>query len=95
MTLGATWLERHITLDRNLWGSDQKSSIEPSGLIKLVKGIRDIEKVIQHPWRAALFDAELSKRASLRGMILYVNNIYFLSNKKLYVIYSSRKLLLI
>ena len=46
MTLGATWLERHITLDRNLWGSDQKSSIEPSGLIKLVKGIRDIEKAI-------------------------------------------------
>lgn len=69
MTLGATWLERHITLDRNLWGSDQKSSIEPSGLIKLVKGIRDIEKAIQYPpGERILFEGELSKRASLRGV---------------------------
>ena len=28
--LGAKWIERHITLDRNMWGSDQKSSVEPA-----------------------------------------------------------------
>ena len=36
ISLGAKVLERHVTLDRNMWGSDQKSSIEPSGLIKSV-----------------------------------------------------------
>ena len=34
VTLGP-WIERHVTLDRNMWGSDQSSSIEPDGLIKL------------------------------------------------------------
>jgi N-acetylneuraminate synthase len=69
VALGATWLERHITLDRNMWGSDQKSSIEPSGLIKLVKGVRDIEKAIQYPpSERILFEGELSKRKSLRGL---------------------------
>ena len=41
--LGATIIERHITLDRTMWGTDQPSSIEPHGLIKLVKAIRDLE----------------------------------------------------
>ena len=35
--LGATILERHITLDRTMWGTDHLSSVEPQGLIKLVK----------------------------------------------------------
>ena len=67
VAMGATWVERHITLNRNMWGSDQKSSIEPSGLFKLVKGIRDIEKATQYeagPRR--LFAGEESKRNSLR-----------------------------
>ncbi len=38
--LGATILERHITLDRTMWGSDHLASVEPQGLIKLVKGER-------------------------------------------------------
>jgi len=41
--LGATILERHITLDRTMWGSDHMSSVEPQGLIKLVKGVRELE----------------------------------------------------
>lgn len=41
--LGATIIERHITLDRTMWGTDQTSSVEPHGLIKLVKAIRDLE----------------------------------------------------
>ena len=41
--LGASIIERHITLDRTMWGSDHLSSIEPQGLIKLVKGIRELE----------------------------------------------------
>ena len=46
--IGATWIERHITMDREAWASDQKSSISPSSVFKLVKGIRDIEKSIQY-----------------------------------------------
>lgn len=68
VAMGSTWIERHITLDRNMWGSDQLSSVEPSGLVKLVKGIRDIElatKYAEGP--RILFDKELSKRKSLRG----------------------------
>ena len=41
--LGATIIERHVTLDRQMWGTDQLSSIEPQGLIKLVRGIRELE----------------------------------------------------
>lgn len=67
ITMGATWVERHITIDRNMWGSDQKFSIEPSGVIKLVKGIREIEKAIQYPpGPRKQFEKENIKKASLR-----------------------------
>ena len=65
--LGATWVERHITLDRALWGSDQMASVEPSGLIKLVKGIRDIEKSMGGYGPRKVIGSELDKRKSLRG----------------------------
>lgn len=69
VAMGATWVERHITLDRTMWGSDQSSSIEPSGIYKLVKGIRDIEEATKHaPQERLLFEGELSKRKSLRGV---------------------------
>mgnify|MGYP006146032277 CR=1 FL=1 len=67
VTLGSTWVERHITLDRTMWGSDQSSSIEPSGTYKLCKGIRDLEKALQYePAKRRLFDGENKKRESLR-----------------------------
>jgi len=67
VTMGVQWVERHITLDRTMWGSDQSSSIEPSGLIKLVKGIRDIEKATQYkPGPRRQFEGESAKRTSLR-----------------------------
>jgi len=67
VAMGAKWVERHVTLDRNMWGSDQKSSVEPSGLIKLVKGIRDIEKATQYePGPRKQFPGESAKRDSLR-----------------------------
>jgi N-acetylneuraminate synthase len=65
--MGVTWIERHITLDRSMWGSDQASSIEPSGLFKLVKGIRDIEKALSIPMSPrVVFGKELEKQKSLR-----------------------------
>jgi len=44
--LGITSLERHITLDRAMYGSDQSASIEPPGLRQLVGGVRKIEKAL-------------------------------------------------
>ncbi|QNJ13129.1 N/N'-diacetyllegionaminate synthase [Synechococcus sp. A18-46.1] len=44
--LGISSLERHITLDRAMYGSDQSASIEPSGLMQLVGGVRKIEKAL-------------------------------------------------
>jgi N-acetylneuraminate synthase len=43
IALGATSIERHITLDRAMWGSDQAASVEPGGFEKLVKYIRVTE----------------------------------------------------
>ena len=43
VVLGATFIERHITLDRAMWGSDQAASVEPWGLMRLVRDIRTIE----------------------------------------------------
>jgi N-acetylneuraminate synthase len=43
VALGACFVERHFTLDRAMWGSDQAASIEPSGLRRLVKDIRNVE----------------------------------------------------
>lgn len=46
VTLGATSLERHITLDRTAYGSDQSSSLEPQGLLRLVRDARIIEQAL-------------------------------------------------
>jgi sialic acid synthase SpsE/CMP-N-acetylneuraminic acid synthetase len=43
VALGAVFVERHITLDRAMWGSDQAASVEPQGLTRLVRDIRTIE----------------------------------------------------
>ena len=44
VALGADFVERHITLDRSLWGSDQAASVEIVGLMRLVRDIRAIEE---------------------------------------------------
>lgn len=44
VALGACFVERHITLDRAMWGSDQAASVELGGLRRLVSNIRDIER---------------------------------------------------
>lgn len=44
VVLGACLIERHITLDRAMWGSDQAASVEPHGMMRLIKDIRFVEK---------------------------------------------------
>lgn len=66
VALGATWIERHITIERTLWGSDQMASVEPGGLIKLVKGVRDIEKSFGGYGEREVLGSELDKLKTLR-----------------------------
>lgn len=67
VAIGSEWVERHITLNHNMWGSDHLSSLEPAGLFKLVKGIRDIELSTKQPSAPRrLLDGEKIKRKSLR-----------------------------
>lgn len=63
---GATSIERHITMDRNMYGSDQKASIEPYELCKLVKDIRDTEKIMG-TGEKMLTAAEEEVKKKLRG----------------------------
>jgi sialic acid synthase SpsE len=46
VVLGASFVERHITLDRAMWGSDQAASVEPWGFMRLVRDIRVIERAL-------------------------------------------------
>jgi N-acetylneuraminate synthase len=46
VALGACYIERHITLDRALWGSDQAASVEPAGVERLVKYVRVTEAAL-------------------------------------------------
>ncbi len=64
--LGATCIERHITLDRTMWGSDHLSSVEPQGLIKMVRGIRELEEAYGDGIKRVT-DGELKPRKKLRG----------------------------
>ncbi len=64
--LGATILERHITLDRTMWGSDHLSSVEPQGLIKMVQGVRELE-LAYGDGQKRVTEGELPSRKKLRG----------------------------
>jgi len=44
--LGATTIERHLTLDRTMYGSDQAASLEPEGMFRLVRDIRLVDKIL-------------------------------------------------
>ena len=63
---GATSIERHITLDRTMYGSDQKASIEPYELCELVKNIRLLEKIMGDG-KKVLSPAEEATKKKLRG----------------------------
>ena len=64
--LGASVIERHITLDRSMWGSDQLSSVEPQGLFKLMSGIRELEQA-RGDGEIKVTESEKKVRKHLRG----------------------------
>lgn len=65
VALGATFVERHITLDRAMWGSDQAASVEPGGLTRLVRDIRTIEESLGDGVKK-VYDSERGPMKKLR-----------------------------
>ena len=68
VALGACFVERHITLDRAMWGSDQAASVEPAGFHRLVRDIRVIEKAMGDGVKR-VYDSELPIRKKLRRVV--------------------------
>ena len=66
VALGAQIVERHITLDRSMWGTDQASSVEPGGFAHMVKDIRLLERALGERTKR-LHESERVARAKLRG----------------------------
>ena len=67
VVLGACVVERHLTLDRAMWGSDQAASVEPHGLTRLVKDIRAVERALGDGVKR-VYDSELPARDKLRRL---------------------------
>lgn len=65
VALGATFVERHITLDRAMWGSDQAASVEIQGFFRMVGNIRDIEKALGNGEKI-VYESELPSIKKLR-----------------------------
>lgn len=72
VTLGATFVERHFTLDRAMWGSDHAASVEPQGLQRLVRDIRDVETALGDGIKK-VYDSELGPMKRLR---VNINSAY-------------------
>ncbi len=65
VALGAVMVERHITLDRAMWGSDQAASVEPGGLSRLVRDIRVVEDALGDGVKR-IYPGELTAMKKLR-----------------------------
>jgi len=68
VAMGACFVERHLTLDRAMWGTDQAASVEVGGFMRLVANIRDIERAFGDGVKR-VHESELASRAKLRRVI--------------------------
>ena len=67
--LGATSIERHVTLDRTMYGSDQAASLEPQGLIRMVKDIRMVKEFLGDG-KKRIWDSEIPAMEKLRKVLV-------------------------
>ncbi len=63
--LGACMIERHITLDRAMWGSDQAASVEPLGFQRIVRDVRAVEAALGDG-KKVVYESEIPVRDKLR-----------------------------
>lgn len=68
VTLGATSIERHITLDRSMYGSDQSASLEYAGLDRMIKNVRQVQMVLGDGIKR-IYDSEIPAMKKLRANI--------------------------
>lgn len=68
VALGATFVERHITVDRAMWGSDQAASVEMGGFATLIRNIRDIEASLGDGVKK-VYETELGPMKKLRRVL--------------------------
>lgn len=64
--MGCTWIERHISLDTSLWGSDQSASLTPDKLQELTHSLRDITSALGQGGPRVCLPSEMEKRRTLR-----------------------------
>ena len=67
--MGISSIERHFTLDRTMYGSDQSASLEPKGFEELIGGIRKIEEAIKPGIKKNILDIERPVAKKLRSHI--------------------------
>ena len=67
--MGISSIERHLTLDRAMYGSDQAASLEPKGFEALIGGIRKIEEAIKPVMKKSILDIEKPVAKKLRAHI--------------------------
>lgn len=66
VAMGVSCIERHITLDKGMWGSDHSCSLEPHAMFKLVRGIRELEIALGSSEKK-ITSSEHAKIKTLRG----------------------------
>ena len=69
VALGACFVERHFTLDRATWGTDHAASVEPGGMGKVVRDIRDVEAALGDGQKR-VYESELEPRRRLRRELI-------------------------
>ena len=67
--LGATSIERHITLDRTMYGSDQAASLEPEGLRRFVRDIRTVD-IVLGDGKKRIWESEMPAQKKLREVFI-------------------------
>jgi Sialic acid synthase len=65
MTLGATWVERHFTLDRTWKGTDHAASLEPDGLRRMTRDLRNVARALRFK-SAEIMPVEIAQRKKLK-----------------------------
>ena len=67
--MGATSLERHITLDRTMYGSDQAASLEPEGLFRMIRDVRTLD-LLMGDGKKRIWDSEVPAMKKLRERLV-------------------------
>jgi N,N'-diacetyllegionaminate synthase len=82
--MGATILEKHFTLDRNLPGPDHKASLEPAELIAMVAAIRNIEVAlgdgVKHPTESELKNKSSARKSIVASRAIKVGELFTIKN---------------